>query len=102
MDTLHPAGFVYGGERREKRAVRGWRADARPHRDSAVCPLSREEGGGMRGECVDGALVRAPTAIPPCVTLEQGEGRGFNHERHEKHEKESKGGSKNHEWTRNI
>ena len=33
--------------------MRGWRARARPRGDSAVRPLSREEGEEGRGECVD-------------------------------------------------
>ena len=33
--------------------MRGWCARARPRGDSAVCPLSREKGGGRRGKCVD-------------------------------------------------
>ena len=39
--------------------MRGWCARARPRGVSATCPLSREKGGGKRGECVDGALERA-------------------------------------------
>ena len=56
--------------------MRGWRAWARPHGDSAVRRLCESlsvlstgaaDTVRRRGECVDGALGRARTAIPPCV-----------------------------------
>lgn len=49
MDTLQWAYKEGRREKREKREVRGWRARARPRGDSAVCPLSREEGEEGRG-----------------------------------------------------
>ena len=65
-----------GGYRQTERGVRGWRAWARPHGDSAVRRLCESlpvlstgapDTVRRRGECVDGALGRARTAIPPCV-----------------------------------
>ena len=40
--------FAVGLQSREEGGVRGWRAWARPRGDSAVRPLSREEGAGIQ------------------------------------------------------